>query len=119
MEQYITPLTQNYNYASMLFYLRIPRDIQSIVYCAAVAKGSDDVFAFVKQRYDDSTTTAIQRGRLLSALGCSTDSSSLQEYDCLHMKLMFCNEKRKYVVQMIILQTVRRIYNRRLFQECK
>lgn len=75
-------ITYLYQFSCMnkkLSFLRIPRDIQQIVYCAAVAKGNDEIFQFVKDRYNDSTTSNVQRLRLLNALACSADVAAVSE----------------------------------------
>ncbi|ODN03176.1 Aminopeptidase N [Orchesella cincta] len=55
----------------------IPRDFHQITYCAAVAKGEDSVFQFILDRYQDTATTRIQQGYLLSALACAANQGSI------------------------------------------
>ncbi|CAL8118838.1 unnamed protein product [Orchesella dallaii] len=55
----------------------IPRDFHQIIYCNAVAKGGDDIFNFILERYLETSTTRIQQGYLLNGLGCATDLGSV------------------------------------------
>lgn len=54
-------------------YIRLPRELKTLIYCQAIKYGGADEFDFLWERYQRSNVAA-EKAKILSALGCSTET---------------------------------------------
>lgn len=54
-------------------YTRLPRELKGVIYCQAIKYGGAEEWDFLWKRYENSNV-ASEKARLLSALGCSTET---------------------------------------------
>lgn len=63
----------------IVFYISVPLDLRSVVYCTAIRHGGDREWQFLWGRYSKSNV-GTEKTLILSALGCSREIWLLQRY---------------------------------------
>lgn len=65
---------------SFIFHFRIQADIKSVVYCSALRHGNYADFNFLWEILKKDNPPADQVSIIITALGCSTNKTSINKY---------------------------------------
>ena len=73
--------------ALLLFSNNVPKNQRSTAYCTALRHGDDTDWNFLWEQYGASNV-AVERETILSALGCTANTTLLQKYVSVTVKLL-------------------------------
>lgn len=75
----------------MFYFIRLPRELKTIIYCQAIKYGGVEEWDFLWERYQRSNVGS-EKAKILSALGCSSETWLLNRLINVYEKI-FINLK--------------------------